>query len=487
MEKIPIEALEAPGIPEERANQDKGKAREEEIEDFVSDEAYSNWKKHYANKGFVAERRFKNPITPFKEMIEKRGWKALCTHQRSGYAAVVREFYSNLVGRKDNTVFVRGLWVPYGAKAINQVYGMAGHKHGSKFKKLLENPDLKKIAEKLTDGKAQLRQEKGGLKTLNRGSLTEEAKVWFYFLASVLVPTRHLSTVREQEAVMLYAILKGYKINIGTIIENLIMRYHERNKRGVIPHPTTVTVLCLKAGVKGDWEAEEEVPLTSPLLLTGVSKGPRNQKKKGVLIKTREEAPAAREEEVNTEASPDNNNFTFADTAGQDDRSPVDFSSPLASSPPMQHRTSREQGESSRGTYENSSMMETLKAIQNKMEEREKEWKLQQEFREEVYEKELKRRDQEWEEELQRREERFESELQRREQEWEAELKRREEQMKGVLQRQGEDFKKEMKERDRNLLQKLKLSHEAFYNNQFERDSQLLTIMKEREEKQEAK
>ena len=380
-EEIPTETPEGPVVPEERTDKGKGKAREEDIEDFVSEEAYSNWKKHYANKGFVVERRFKNPITPFKEIIEKRGWKALCTHQRSGYAVVVKEFYSNLVGRKDNTVYVRGVWVPYGAKAINQVYGMAGHKHGSKFKKLLENPDLKKIAEKLTDGKAQLKQEKEGPKTLNRGSLIEEAKVWFYFLASVLVPTRHLSTVREQEAIMLYAILKGYKINIGTIIENSIMRYHEGNKRGVIPHPATITVLCLKAGVKGDWEAEEEVPLTSPLLLTGVSKGPRNQKKKGVLIKTREEAPAAREEEVNTEAPPDNNNFTFADTAGQDDRSPVDFSFPLASSPPMQHKTSREQGESSRGTYESSSMMETLKAIQNKMEEREKEWKLQQEFR----------------------------------------------------------------------------------------------------------
>ena len=68
------------------------------------------------------------------------------------------------------------------------------------------------------------------------------------------------------------------------------MRYHEGNKRGVIPHPATVTILCLKAGVKGAWEIEEEFPLTSPLLLTGVSKGPRNQKKKGVLIKTREEA-----------------------------------------------------------------------------------------------------------------------------------------------------------------------------------------------------
>ena len=136
MEEMPTEAPEAPAVSEERTNRGKGKAREEEVEDFVSEEAYSNWRKHYANKGFVPERRFRNPITPFKEMIEQRGWKALCAHQKSGYAVVVKEFYSNLVGRKDNTVFVRGVWVPYGAKAINEAYKMAGHKHGSKFKKL---------------------------------------------------------------------------------------------------------------------------------------------------------------------------------------------------------------------------------------------------------------------------------------------------------------------------------------------------------------
>ena len=73
---------------------------------------------------------------------------------------MVKDFYSNLVGRKDNTVFVRGVWVPYGAKAINETYGMAGHKHESKFKKLLENLDFEKIAKKITDGRAQLRQEK---------------------------------------------------------------------------------------------------------------------------------------------------------------------------------------------------------------------------------------------------------------------------------------------------------------------------------------
>ena len=476
---------EAPAVPEASTDKGKGKVGEEEIEDFVSEEAYSNWKKHYANKGFIAETRFRNPITPFKEMIEQRGWKALCTHQKSGYTAVVKDFYSNLVGRKDNTVFVRGVWVPYGAKAINKAYGMAGHKHGSKFKKLLENPDYEKIAKKFTDGRAQLRQEKGGPKTLNRGSLTEEAKVWFYFLASVLVPTRHLSTVREKEAIMLYAILKGYKINIGTIIENSIMRYHEGNKRGLIPHPATITILCLKAGVKGVWEEEEEVPLTSPLLLTGVSKGPRNQKKKGVLIKTREEAPAARQEEENSENPTETNTFPFANNEGHNEGIPMDFSYPLASSPPMQNRTFKEQGESSRGAQENNSIMEILISMQSRMEEREKRWSIQQKFREDTYEVELKRRDQQWEEELQRREENFESKLKRREREWEEEQKMKEEQMKEVLQQQGEDFRKEMEKRDKDLLKKLQFSHEAFYNNQVNRDNQLLGILKERDAKQE--
>ena len=107
--------------------------------------------------------------------------------------------------------------------------------------------------------------------------------------------------MREQEAVLLYAILKGYKLNAGAIIENSIMKYHEGNKRGLIPHPATITWLCLKAGVKGSWVEEEECPNASPLTLTGVSKGPRNLKKKGVMVEaeSRDEEENARQEEDN--------------------------------------------------------------------------------------------------------------------------------------------------------------------------------------------
>ena len=80
---------------------------------------------------------------------------------------------------------------------INEIYGMEGHRHGTKFKKLLAKLNHGKIVKKLTNGKVQWDTEKGVPRTINRGDLIEEAKVWFYFLASVMVPTKHVCTVRE--------------------------------------------------------------------------------------------------------------------------------------------------------------------------------------------------------------------------------------------------------------------------------------------------
>ena len=93
-------------------------------------------------------------------------------------------------------------------------------KQGSKFKKLVENPNHKKIIDLLTAGQGKWEATKKNPNyAINRGSLTEEAKVWFYFLSSVILPTKHLYAVREQEAIIQYSLLKGYKMNVGGLIE----------------------------------------------------------------------------------------------------------------------------------------------------------------------------------------------------------------------------------------------------------------------------
>ena len=111
-ENRPSEQLEVQPVARQQRKKGKEKQQEEEYDEFVSEEAFSIWKKHYAGKGFVGERGFSQLISPFKELIEQRGWGRFCKHKKSGYAAVVREFYSNLVGRNENSVFVRGVWVP---------------------------------------------------------------------------------------------------------------------------------------------------------------------------------------------------------------------------------------------------------------------------------------------------------------------------------------------------------------------------------------
>ena len=119
--------------------------------------------------------------------------------------------------------------------------------------------------------------------TPNRGSVIEEAKFWFYFIASAVIPTKHSCSVREEEAIILYAILKGYKINMGSLIKVSIRGYHLSYKRGLISYPATFTRLCILAGVKRSWEEEEISPRVSPLTLTRVTKGPRNKKHKGII------------------------------------------------------------------------------------------------------------------------------------------------------------------------------------------------------------
>ena len=181
------------------------------------------------NRGFIAERGFKNIISHFAEVLERREWQLLAEHKESGCVSLVKEFYANMVEKEGKRVYVRGQWVEFSREKINRLFNLSVQKDGSKFKKQLKEPEHQKIVDLLTVGKG----EWGGTKinhfrSIARGDLTEEAKVWFYFISSVLRPSKHLSTVRREKAILLYALLKGYKINVGKIIENSILGYVER-------------------------------------------------------------------------------------------------------------------------------------------------------------------------------------------------------------------------------------------------------------------
>ena len=124
-----------------------------------------------------------------------------------------------MVGMREDSIYYRGVWVNFGHKRMNEDFQLKELKEGLKFKKLVENLDHGKIIDLLTTGLGQWEAtKKNPHHAINRGSLTKEVKVWFYFIAFVIIPTKHLCSVREEKAIILYALLNAYKMNVGSLI-----------------------------------------------------------------------------------------------------------------------------------------------------------------------------------------------------------------------------------------------------------------------------
>ena len=182
----------------------------------------------------------------------------MCEHKAPEFIDVVKEFYSNMVGMKDKTVYVREKLISFRREQINRTYNLQEKKNGLKFKRLVETPDYQKIVDLLTDGKGKWNAtKKNPHESIARGTLTKPVKVGFYFLCSVILSSKHLCSVKEKEAVLLYAILKGYKFNVGKIIENSILSYYRGGYKGLILHLSLISRLCILGGGLG---RREELP-----------------------------------------------------------------------------------------------------------------------------------------------------------------------------------------------------------------------------------
>ena len=107
------------------------------------------------NRGFIAEIEFKNIMSSFAEMMEKREWMSLAEHKKPGCASLVREFFANMVEREGNIVYVRGQWIDFSREEINRLFNLGVQKYGSKFRKQVRETEHQKIVDFLTTGKGE--------------------------------------------------------------------------------------------------------------------------------------------------------------------------------------------------------------------------------------------------------------------------------------------------------------------------------------------
>ena len=79
---------------------------------------------------------FNKLISPFLETIEKKVWHLFCEHKALGFVDVIKECYSNMVGLREKTCYVKGKWISFSKEKINETLNLKVLKDGSKFKKL---------------------------------------------------------------------------------------------------------------------------------------------------------------------------------------------------------------------------------------------------------------------------------------------------------------------------------------------------------------
>ena len=63
----------------------------------------------------------------------------------------MKEFYANLGDRKNLTCYVKGRWVPFGERALSQLFKLKEGGDCSEFENLEKNPHFEEIENELTD------------------------------------------------------------------------------------------------------------------------------------------------------------------------------------------------------------------------------------------------------------------------------------------------------------------------------------------------
>ena len=129
--------------------------------------------------------------------------------------------------------------------------------------------------------------------------------------------------------------------------------------------------------MKGALEEKEQCPRISPLTLTGVIKGPRNKKQKGL---------------VEAEVEPAEENEAREMKAIPEDIPPAVAEEIPSGMIPLSHSYPKQE-ESSKRNEVSAEIMEMLKSMKKDMEERKQKWEKGQQIREEFQEAKFRRKE----------------------------------------------------------------------------------------------
>ena len=148
---------------------------------------------------------------------------------------IVREFYPNLAANMNKRVRVRGIWVDFGAKSINEFYNLepVDNRAFDSPCAALNYPEVIRV---LTNRQGDWRiNSEGHAVHFKDKHLAYIPKVWHHFITSRLIPTTNVCEVTAKHALLNYAIIQDIPFDVGKVIEDAIL--HNKDAKMNLGHP----------------------------------------------------------------------------------------------------------------------------------------------------------------------------------------------------------------------------------------------------------
>ena len=204
----------------------------------------------------------------FKFLIQEKGWIKLCEHPLPGIAPVVREFHSNQQYWMDSIVYVRGKWVDFSATSINRVFNLV-EDDSEAYRALFQHM----MMHILTNGRGVWKRHPSTseVTTFLMSALKPVLKAWYNFIFATLKPS-HLSTVTRDKTILLFALVRGIKFDVGHVIKRGIIESTQGRCTRALIHPSLIPQLCRLAEVPM-LESKEKSPHKLPVPLPKTKNG----------------------------------------------------------------------------------------------------------------------------------------------------------------------------------------------------------------------
>lgn len=192
-------------------------------------------------------------------LAAEMNWGEFVKPPSDAVLSLVREFYANLkVKHEDYHVRIRGKMVAFDRQSINAMFSIPelDFEHYSFFQSeaypyedVINTLCVPGTVWKLNNQRAPI--------TFAATSLKSEAYNWYHFVASRILPSGHVSDVTKSRAGLVYCILKRKTIDAGRVIMHSILQASRGTSTVIMPHSSTITDLCSRAGVT--WDDSEQL------------------------------------------------------------------------------------------------------------------------------------------------------------------------------------------------------------------------------------